>query len=148
MYIYILIYRYCLYHVAFGNFVPSAVLFSLQICNFYWFVFVRRCVLCLMFTIQHIFKKFFLSKFSFETLTILSVAVFITALPPHFRVNLISSAKIVVKRVHQTTLKSERFVNAYQFIPILSVMLKKNSSVKGLVYPFWLSKCFGRKRRC
>ena len=93
MYIYILIYRYCLYHVAFGNFVPSAVLFSLQICNFYWFVFVRRCVLCLMFTIQHILKIFFLSKFIFESLTILSVAVFITTLPSHFRANLLLFVK-------------------------------------------------------
>ena len=73
----IYIYIYTLYHVAYCHSIPSTVLFSLQISEYYWFVFVWPCVLCLIFTIQHILTKFFLSEFSFESFIILFVAVFI-----------------------------------------------------------------------
>ena len=51
---------------------------------------------------------------------------------------------IIVQRIQSTKLDSESFVNIYQFIRYFSVVFKKNSSVKDLIYPFCLSKCFGR----
>ena len=53
-------------------------------------------------------------------------------------------SNIIVQRVQRTKLDSESFVNVYQFIRYLSVVFKKNSSVKDLIYPFCLSKCFDR----
>ena len=78
--------------------------------------FVWRGVICLIFTIQHILTIFFLSEFSFESFIILLVGAFIYC---------------------PTTY-------VYQFIHYLFVVLKRNSSVKDLIYLFCLSKCFGR----
>ena len=85
------------------------------------------------FTIQHILTIFFLSEFSFEPFIILFVAVFI------YR-----PTATIVQRVQRTKLDSESFVNVYQFIHDLYIVFKKNSSIKDLIYPFCLSKCFGR----
>ena len=71
------IYIYTLYHVAFGHFILSTVLFSFKISKYYWFANAWRYVLCLIFLIQHILTIFFLSEFSFESFAILFVAVFI-----------------------------------------------------------------------
>ena len=46
-----------------------------QISKYYWFAFVWRCFLCLIFTIQHILTMLFLSEFNFESAIILFVAV-------------------------------------------------------------------------
>ena len=67
--------------------------------------------------------------------------------PPYHHISELKScclSNIVVQRVQQTKLDSESFVNAYQFIRCLSVVFKKNSSVKDKIYLFCLSKCFGR----
>ena len=50
----------------------------------------------------------------------------------------------IVQKVQRTKLDSESFVNVHQFIRDLYVMLKKSCSIKDLIYPFCLSKCFGR----
>ena len=65
-----------------------------------------------------------------------------TALPPHFKSCCLSS--IAVQKVQRTKLYSGSFVNTYQFIRYLSLVFKKNSFVKDLIYPFCLSKYFGR----
>ena len=49
----------------------------------------------------------------------------------------------IVQRVQRTKLNSESFVNVYQFIRYLSVVFKKNSFAKDLIYPSCISKCFG-----
>ena len=126
--IYIIIY---FVHVTFGHFIPLTVLFSLRIGKYYWLLFVWRCAFCLIFTIQHILTIFFLSEFSFESFIILFVAVFIYRPTATFQ------------RVQRTKLDSESFVNVYQFIRGLYVVFKKNSSIKDLIYPFCLSRCFG-----
>ena len=134
-------YIYILYHVAFGHFIPSTVLFSFQISKYYWFVFVRRCFLSLVlkFSIYFFFLNLALTLSSF-----CSLLCSFTALPPHFRVKVLWFAKHNSQRVQRTKLDSESFVNVYQFIRYLSVVFKKNSSVKDLIYPFCLSKFYGR----
>ena len=131
---------YTLHHIVFGHFIPSTVLFSLQINKYYWFVFVWRGVICLIFTIQYILTIFFLSEFSFEFIHH-SVRCCVH-LPPYRQISELKScylSNIIVQRVQRTKLDSESFVNIYQFIRYLSVVFKKNSSVKDLIYPFCLS---------
>ena len=80
------IYIYTLYHVAFGHFIPLTVLFSLQINKYYWFVFVRCCGLCLIFTIQHVLTIFCFLNLALNLSSFCSLRYSFTALPPHFRV--------------------------------------------------------------
>ena len=97
---------------------------------------------------QHILTIFFRSKFSFESFTILFLVVFIYRATATFQSCLFSKSccfsNIVVQRVQRTELDSESFVNTYQLIRYLSIVFKKNNSVKDLFYPVCLSKCFGR----
>ena len=92
MYIYY-ISIYTLYHFAFAHFILSTVLFSLQTSKYYWFVFVWHGVIYLIFTIQHKLTIFFLSEFSFESLSFCSLMRSFTALLPHFRVEILLFVK-------------------------------------------------------
>ena len=135
--IYTYIYIYTLHHVAFGHFIPSIVLFSLQISKYYWVVFVWRWFLCLIFTVQHILIIFFLSEFNFESFIILFVAVFIYRPTATFsELKFCDLSNMIVQRVQQTKLDSESFVNVYWFFCYLSVVF--------LIYSFCLSICFAR----
>ena len=61
---YIYIHTLSFFHVPFGHFTPSTVVFSLHISKFYWFFFVLRCVHCLLFMTRHIFTRIFFFFFN------------------------------------------------------------------------------------
>ena len=117
----------CLHQfIVFGYFILSTVLFSLQISKYYWFVFVWRGAICLIFTIQYILRLFFLSEFSFESFIIFFFCCCVN-LPLYCHISEWKSWKsnIIVQRVQRTKLDSESFVNVSEFIRYLPVVLKK-----------------------
>ena len=118
-------YIHTLHHVAFGHFIPSTVLFSLQISKYYWFVFVWRGAICLIFTIQYILTLFFLSEFSFEYFIIFFCCCVNLPLYCHISEWKSWKSNIIVQRVQRTKLDSESFVNVSEFIRYLPVVLKK-----------------------
>ena len=124
MYIYI----YALHHITFAHFIPSTVLFSLQISKYYWFVFVWCWVLCLIFTFQHTLTILFLSEFSFESFTIFfSYLSSFTDLPPHFTVKVLLFVK------HNSPKSSANKVWLRKFCKRLSI------------YPFFI--CFVQEKQ-
>ena len=68
------------------SFYPVDSLISLQISTHYGFVFVRCCVLCLIFTIQHVLTIFCFLNLALNLSSFCSLLYSFTALPPHFRV--------------------------------------------------------------
>ena len=131
---YIYIYIYTSHNGAFCHFIPSAILFSLQINKYCWFVFVWRCLLCLIFTIQYFSLWIYLWIFHHSV----RCCIHLPSYHHIFELKSCYLSSLMVQRIQWTKLNLKSFVNIYQFIRYLSVVLKKNSSVKVLIYPFCL----------
>ena len=68
------------------SFYPVNSLISLQISNYYGFVFVQCCVLRLIFTIKHVLTIFCFLNLALNLSSFCSLRYSSTSLPPYFRV--------------------------------------------------------------
>ena len=68
------------------SFYPVNSLISLQISDYYGFVFVRCCVLRLIFTIKHVLTIFCFLNLALNLSSFCSLRYSFTSLPPYFRV--------------------------------------------------------------
>ena len=68
------------------SFYPVNSLISLQISDYYGFVFVRCCVLRLIFTIKHVLTIFCFLNLALNLSSFCSLRYSSTSLPPYFRV--------------------------------------------------------------